>query len=272
MTTNRGTITVYCDEAGSEKDDHYTIAAIILPDAQVNIFNYEINNLKKKHFPNIVQEEVIFHATHIQGRRGIFRIFQDERKYIAFRNDLLKLILNKLNPKIACLYFTKKDLSELRRLEVIKPILKNARKPSVYGIGYFQMIIKLNHYFREKGLEWKIMAEKGNNNFIDLVDYFQNNRDNFAFDLAGNLERNLRGKHCLIDKEENSAQIADLVAYTVNEFHKCFKFRKVSQGDIDLIEAEFTRDMYEWEQNRLLPYETLKDLFIWDELDAWRVS
>lgn len=216
------TVSVYCDEAGYEKEDFYTIAGIIVPDTHFDAFNEEINCFKRKHFPDKTPSEVIFHCTDILGKKGIFRRFRDKKKYSAFKDDLSKLILERLKPKIAAFHLSKKDLVQMRHKELVKKILAHARKPSAYVMGYFFMILKLDNYFTDNGFTWKIMVEQGNNDFIKLVDSFQLKRNNF--NLLKHFARNLNGNDCIKDKKENAVQIADMIAYTINDFEKCFKF------------------------------------------------
>jgi len=158
-------VSVYCDEAGFEKEDYYTIAGLIVPETHLDTFNEEINCLKRKHFPDKPPSEVIFHCTDILGKKGIFRRFQDEKKYSAFKDDLSKLILERLKPRIAAFHSTKKDLAEIRQDELVKKVLPHAKKPSAYVIGYFFIMLKLDNYFTNNGFTWKIMVEQGNNDF-----------------------------------------------------------------------------------------------------------
>lgn len=264
--TDKFSITVYCDEAGTEKEDHYTIAGIILPDDQAEKFNMQMDRLKKTYFPK-TPSEVILHSSDIQGRSGIYsKAKMSDKVYADFKYDLRKLVMERLKPKSAAFYFSKRELSELRNVKVFKRMLKNVRKPSVYVTAYFFMILKLQNYFVEKDVKWKIVAEEGNAHFGRLIDYFEKNRDNFAFNLVGNLERNLIGKQCIVSKSENAVQIADIIAYTINDFHKGVEFGYEGETLV----ARFTKDISQWEQKRILPYENLKDLFVWEECHSWR--
>lgn len=262
--TDNSSITAYCDEAGTEKGEHYTIAAVILPDAQTDDFNLRINSLKKTYFPDKTPDEVILHYLDIQGRRGIYsKAKMCEDVYSAFRYDLCKLIMEQLKPEIASFYLNKKELSELRNVSI--KILEKfpgtvKKKPSAYAMAYFFMILKLQNYFRDKNVKWKIIAEEGNDSFVRLVNYFEKERDNFAFDLVGHLDRSLIGKQCIASKRENAVQIADLVAGTINDWQKnCENM------------THFTKTVTNWMQKRILPYESLKEFFVWEEYYSWRV-
>ena len=87
--TDNSNITVYCDETGTEKEDHYTIAGIILPDDQAEKFNTQIDRLKKEYFPDKTPGEVIFHYSDIQGRSKLYskRKMRDN-VYAAFKCDV----------------------------------------------------------------------------------------------------------------------------------------------------------------------------------------